>query len=95
MGKGTDVALETAGIALMKNDLRTVPWAIGLAGKARSLIVQNVAFSIAIKLLALVMVFGGVLPLWLAVLADSGAAVLVTFNGLRILRHPGVSDTKG
>lgn len=87
MGKGTDVALETAGVALMRNDLRAVPWAIELARKARSLILQNVSFSIAIKLLALVMVLGGVLPLWLAVLADSGAAVLVTFNGLRILGY--------
>ena len=87
MGQGTDVALETAGIALMKNDLMAVPWAVDLAKQARSLIVQNVVFSIAIKVSALVLVFGGVLPLWLAVLADSGAAVLVTFNGLRILRR--------
>ncbi|HHY11480.1 MAG TPA: cadmium-translocating P-type ATPase [Firmicutes bacterium] len=87
MEKGADVALETAGVALMKNDLRSVPWAMGLARKTRKLIIQNVSFSVAIKLLALVMVFGGVLPLWLAVLADSGAAVLVTFNGLRILGH--------
>ncbi|HOP70846.1 MAG TPA: hypothetical protein PLF60_04200, partial [Bacillota bacterium] len=85
--QGTDVALETAGIALMKNDLMAVPWAVDLAKQARSLIVQNVVFSIAIKVSALVLVFGGVLPLWLAVLADSGAAVLVTFNGLRILRR--------
>jgi len=87
MGQGTDVALETAGIALMKNDLMALPWAVDLAKQARSLIVQNVVFSIAIKVSALVLVFGGVLPLWLAVLADSGAAVLVTFNGLRILRR--------
>ena len=62
MGKGTDVALETAGVALMRNDLRAVPWAIELARKARSLILQNVSFSIAIKLLALVMVLGGGFP---------------------------------
>ncbi len=87
MGKGADVALETADVALMKSDLRLVDWAIGLAKEARGLIVQNLSFSIAVKLVALVAVFGGVLPLWLAVLADSGAAVLVTFNGLRILGH--------
>ena len=87
MGKGADVALETADVALMKSDLRLVDWAIGLAKEARGLIVQNLSFSIAVKLVALVTVFGGVLPLWLAVLADSGAAVLVTFNGLRILGH--------
>jgi Cd2+/Zn2+-exporting ATPase len=87
MGKGADVALETADVALMKSDLKAVHWAIGLARQSRRLIIQNVSFSIAVKLLALVMVFGGVLPLWLAVLADSGAAVLVTFNGLRILGY--------
>ncbi len=85
MGKGADVALETADVALMTSDLRSIPWTLDLAKKTRNLIVQNVSFSVAIKLLALVMVFGGVLPLWLAVLADSGAAVIVTFNGLRIL----------
>lgn len=87
MGAGTDVALETAGVALMNNDLHNIPWVMNLAKKARRLIIQNVFFSVAIKVLALGLVFGGVLPLWLAVLSDSGAAVLVTFNGLRILSY--------
>jgi len=87
MGQGADVALETSDVALITPDLRKVGWAIRLAQSARKLIVQNVAFSVLVKLLAVVMVFGGILPLWLAVLADSGASVIVTLNGLRILGH--------
>ena len=87
MGRGADVALETADIALLKDDLTRIPWALRLGRAARSLIVQNVAFSLLIKVAALGLVMAGLLPLWLAVLSDSGAAVLVTLNGLRILRH--------
>lgn len=87
MGAGADVALETADVALLKDDLTRIPWALRLGRAARSLIVQNVAFSLVIKTAALGLVMAGLLPLWLAVLSDSGAAVLVTLNGLRILRH--------
>jgi Cd2+/Zn2+-exporting ATPase len=87
MGAGADVALETADIALLKDDLSRIPWALGLARAARSLIVQNVGFSVLLKIAALLLVMVGLLPLWVAVLADSGAAVIVTLNGLRILRY--------
>lgn len=85
MGQGTDVALETADVALLTNELRKVPWSIGLGRRARLLIAENVGFSVAVKIAALLMVLAGFLPLWLAVLADSGAAVAVTLNGLRVL----------
>ena len=87
MGQGADVELETADVALMKDDLRKIPWVVGLGRASRGLIAQNVAFSVALKMLALILVLGGALPIWLAVLADSGAAVLVTLNGLRILSY--------
>lgn len=87
MGAGADVALETADIALLKDDLCRIPWALRLGRFARSLIVQNMAFSLLVKAAALGLVMAGLLPLWLAVLVDSGAAVLVTLNGLRILRY--------
>lgn len=86
MGKGTDVALNTADIALMTEDLCKIPWVIMLSRKAMSLIFQNVVISLGLKLVALVLVLSGSLPLWLAVLTDSGAAVLVTLNALRILK---------
>jgi Cd2+/Zn2+-exporting ATPase len=87
MGQGADVALETAGVALLTNDLGKVPWSIGLGRASRRLIAENVGFSVAVKIAALLLVLGGFLPLWLAVVADSGAAVVVTLNGLRILRY--------
>jgi len=87
MARGADVALETSDVALIAPDLEKIPWVIGLARRSRTLIVENVGFSIGLKVLALVLVFGGILPLWAAVLADSGASILVTLNGLRILRH--------
>lgn len=87
MGQGADVALETADVALLTNDIGKVAWSIGLGRKARALIVQNVGFSVALKVLAIGLTLFGALPLWLAVLADSGAAVAVTFNGMRALSH--------
>lgn len=87
MGRGVDVALETAGVVLLTNDLRKVSWSIGLGRRARALILENVGISLGLKVAALALVLAGILPLWLAVLADSGAAVLVTLNGLRVLEY--------
>lgn len=87
MGAGADVALETADVALLTNDLCRIPWSIGLGRAARRLIAENVGFSVIIKVAALAFVMAGRLPLWAAVLADSGASVLVTLNGLRILGY--------
>lgn len=85
LGNGTDIALEAADVVLMRPNLLAIPNGIQLARKSNRLISQNISFSIIVKALALAMVFAGKLPLWLAVMVDSGAAVLVTFNGLRIL----------
>jgi Zn2+/Cd2+-exporting ATPase len=83
---GTDTALETADIALMGDDLKKIPFMIRLSRKALAVIKQNVAFSIGIKLLALLLVVPGWLTLWLAIFADMGATLLVTLNALRLLR---------
>ncbi len=85
-GAGTDTALETADIALMADDLSKLPFTIRLSRAALRIIRQNIAFSLAIKLIAVVAVFPGWLTLWLAILADMGASVLVTLNGIRLLR---------
>ncbi len=85
-GAGTDTALETAGIALMADDLRMLPFTIRLSRRAFVIIRQNITFSLAIKLIAVLAVFPGWLTLWLAILADMGATVLVTLNSLRLLR---------
>ena len=85
-GAGTDTALETADIALMADDLRMLPFTIQLSRNALAIIRQNITFSLAIKLIAVLAVFPGWLTLWLAILADMGASILVTLNSLRLLR---------
>ncbi|HWR30094.1 MAG TPA: heavy metal translocating P-type ATPase [Negativicutes bacterium] len=85
-GAGTDTALETADIALMADDLRMLPFTIRLSRNAFAIIRQNIAFSLAIKLIAVLAVFPGWLTLWLAILADMGATILVTMNSMRLLR---------
>ncbi len=82
---GTDTALETADIVLMSDDLTKLPYTIGLSRKALKIIRQNIAFSIIVKLLAVSLIFPGWLTLWLAVLSDMGASVLVTLNGMRLI----------
>lgn len=85
-GAGTDTALETADVALMGDDLTKLPYTVRLSRKALTIIKQNISFSLGIKLLALLLVIPGWLTLWIAILADMGATLLVTLNGLRLLR---------
>jgi Zn2+/Cd2+-exporting ATPase len=85
-GAGTDVALETADIALMADDLSKLPFTIKLSQAALAVIKQNIGLALGLKLLAVAAVFPGWLTLWLAILADMGATVLVTLNGMRLLK---------
>lgn len=82
---GSDVALETADVALMTNDLSKLPFLMRLGRRSVRIIRQNIAFSLLIKAVAIAAVFPGWLTLWLAVLGDMGATVLVTMNGMRML----------
>jgi len=84
---GTDTALETADVALMADDLAKLPFAVRLSRRARSIIRQNVALSLGIKVVFLVLALAGVATLWMAVFADVGASLIVTFNGMRLLRR--------
>lgn len=87
MGRGgTDVALETADIALMRDDVRGVAEAVQLARRTVAIIRQNVGISFVIKAVALALGVAGFVNLWIAVAADMGASLLVTANGLRLLR---------
>lgn len=85
-GAGTDTALETADIALMADDLGKLPFTVKLSRKALAIIKQNITFSLGIKLVALLLVIPGWLTLWIAIFADMGATLIVTLNGLRLLR---------
>jgi Zn2+/Cd2+-exporting ATPase len=86
--RGTDVALETADVALMGDDLRRIPAAIRLGRATRRIIRQNIALSLAVKALVLGLALAGYGSLWAAVAADMGASLLVIGNGLRLLRTP-------
>lgn len=83
---GTDAALETADIALMADDLSKLPLALRLSRRTLGIIKQNIAFSIAIKVVFLVLALGGWATLWMAVASDMGASLAVIANGLRALR---------
>lgn len=85
-GAGTDTALETADVALMADDLEKLPYTIALSRKAMHVIKQNVSFSLAIKLIALLLVIPGWLTLWIAIFSDVGATVLVVLNSLRLMK---------
>ncbi|MDK2356862.1 Zn(II)/Cd(II)/Pb(II) translocating P-type ATPase ZntA [Enterobacter hormaechei] len=87
MGSGTDVALETADAALTHNRLTGLAQMIELARATRANIRQNIAIALGLKGVFLVTTLLGMTGLWLAVLADTGATVLVTANALRLLRQ--------
>jgi Cd2+/Zn2+-exporting ATPase len=85
MGGGTDVALETADAALLKNRVTGVAELIALSRTTLANIWQNIAIALGLKALFLVTTLLGVTTLWMAILADTGATVLVTLNALRLL----------
>ena len=82
-GAGSDQALETADVVLMASDLRQLPFAVRLSVFARRIIRQNVAISLATKLVFVVLTLLGLTTLWMAVAADMGVSLLVTFNAMR------------
>ncbi|MGJ9384699.1 heavy metal translocating P-type ATPase [Salipaludibacillus sp. CF4.18] len=85
-GAGTDTAMETADIVLMADNLEKLPHTIKLSRRALSIIKQNIWFSLSVKFIALVLIFPGWLTLWMAVLSDTGAAIIVILNALRLLK---------
>lgn len=85
MGQGTDSAVETADIVLMQDHLGHLPRAIRIARRAGRIVAWNIGLSLALKLIALLLTIPGWLTLWVAVMSDMGATVLVTLLGLTIL----------
>ncbi|PWU28854.1 heavy metal translocating P-type ATPase [Pseudomonas sp. RW407] len=83
---GTDTAIETAGVALMDDDLRKLPQFIRLSRRTHAVLVQNISLALGIKAVFLALTLAGLGTLWMAVFADMGASLLVVFNGLRLLR---------
>jgi len=82
---GTDVAMETADVVLMANDLDRLAWVVRLSRKARRVMVQNLVFSLGVILVLVVGALGWNIPLTLGVVAHEGSTLLVCLNGLRLL----------
>ncbi len=83
---GSDTAIETADIALMSNDLTRLEYLVRLGRRTMGVIWQNVTFSLVIKLAFIVLTLIGLSNLWMAMFADTGAAIIVILNGMRLLR---------
>ncbi|HEX5473540.1 MAG TPA: heavy metal translocating P-type ATPase [Vicinamibacterales bacterium] len=84
---GSDAALETADVALMADELLKIPYAVRLSRATVRNIRTNIGFSIGLKAAFLVMAVMGVATLWMAVVADMGASLVVIANALRLLRE--------
>ncbi len=82
-GAGNAQVLETADVVLMNDNLKQLPFAVNLARFTNRLIKQNIAISLSVKFLVASLAIAGLTPLWTAVLADVGLALVVTLNGLR------------
>ncbi len=81
---GSAAAVEAADIVLLKDDLRGIPRAVRIARKTRRIVVQNILFSIGMKVAFMVLGGLGLLPLWLAVFADVGVMLLAVCNSFRV-----------
>lgn len=86
-GAGTDVAIETADVVLMADDLHKIPYAIGLARHSKKVVWQNLSFALAVIVVLVASAFGAQLPLPLGVLGHEGSTVIVVLNGLRLLGY--------
>lgn len=80
------MAIETADVALMDDDLRKLPRFIQLSRASHAVLVQNIVLALGIKIVFFVLTLTGDGTMWMAVFADVGASLLVVGNGLRLLR---------
>ncbi|MBV8378146.1 MAG: heavy metal translocating P-type ATPase [Verrucomicrobia bacterium] len=86
---GTDVAMETADVVLMSDNLRNIPFALRLSRRSQTIIFQNLAFSLAVIVVLVASALGFHLPLPIGVIGHEGSTVLVCLNGLRLLAFRG------
>lgn len=82
----TGMAMETADVVLMNDDLRRLPEVVELSRSAHAVLWQNIALSLGVKLVFFALALAGNASMWLAVLADMGVSLLVVANGLRLRR---------
>lgn len=84
---GSDMAIETADVAIMNDDLRQIHWVVRLSHRLHRILVENISLALAIKAVFLFWAILGEATMWMAVFADVGASLLVVFNSLRLLRN--------
>ena len=89
----TDMAIETADVVLMHDDLRRLPDTVHLSRRTRNVLWQNIALALGIKLVFFALALTGHASMWLAVLADMGVSLLVVANGLRLRRWKGLQGS--
>ena len=83
-GVGSDAAIEASDIVLMKDDLRGIPLAKRIAKKTMNIVMQNIVFSIAVKVIILILSMLGITNMWFAVFGDVGVAILAILNAMRV-----------
>ena len=87
-GAGSDVALETADVVLIADDLTKLPYAVSLSQRTRRTILQNLAFSLSVIVILVTLTLTRGIPLPLGVVGHEGSTIIVVLNGLRLLRDP-------
>jgi len=92
---GTDVALETADVVVMGDDLNGIPYARELSSRARRIVVQNLVFSSGVMLTLVILALLGSITLPAGVVGHEGSTIVVIFNGLRLLRGQKRSQVRG
>ena len=86
-GAGTDIALETADVVLMADDLAKLPFSVGLGRATRSLILQNLVIALAVIVILMITALFGLTSLGITVIIHEGSTLLVALNALRLLRY--------
>ena len=85
-GIGTDAAIEAADVVIMNDDIGKLSIAIKIAKKTRKIVMQNIMFSLGVKIAVMVLAFFGLTSMWFAIFADVGVALLAVLNALRAMR---------
>lgn len=87
LGSGTDVAMETADIVLIQDDLEQIPFSLAISKHTRRLVMQNIVFSVSVIVLLIISNLLQVINLPLGVIGHEGSTILVILNSLRLLRY--------
>lgn len=87
MGSGTDIAMETADVVLVQDDLKQIPFALGLSRKMKNIIIFNIVFALAVVVLLILANILQAINLPMGVLGHEGSTILVILNGLRLLNY--------